>query len=65
MDNKSGFIGASTERIVPMPSCDHRTICRHGEQNGNYRKLLAAIKDGISSSQLNAPGLDGVVSNPG
>lgn len=64
MDDSSGVTGASTERVVPMPGCDHRAICRYGERNSNYKKLLAAIKDGIPSSQLIAPSLDGAVSFP-
>ena len=32
-----------------MPDCDHREICRHGEESSNFKKLLGAIKDGIPS----------------
>ncbi|KAF7507674.1 hypothetical protein GJ744_010227 [Endocarpon pusillum] len=61
VDDSSGVTGASTERVVPMPGCDHRAICRHGERNSNYKKLLAAIRDGIPSSQLIPPSLDGTI----
>jgi hypothetical protein len=61
VDEKSGFMGAATERLVPMPCCDHREIARHGEQNSNYKKLLNAIIDGIQLPQSNAQSSKGAV----
>jgi tetratricopeptide (TPR) repeat protein len=54
-------MGAATERLVPMPCCDHREIARHGEQTSNYTKLLNAIIDGIQLPQSNAQSSKGAV----
>ncbi|KAI9748141.1 MAG: hypothetical protein M4579_007306, partial [Chaenotheca gracillima] len=51
VDESSGFMGLPNERIVPMPDCDHRELCKHGGKSNNYKKLLSAIKDGIQITQ--------------
>ncbi|KAI9747577.1 MAG: hypothetical protein M4579_007436, partial [Chaenotheca gracillima] len=51
VDEKSGLVGASNERIVPMPGCDHRELCRYSWKSNNYKKLLSAIKDGTQIHQ--------------
>ncbi|MCJ1475005.1 hypothetical protein MMC13_003665 [Lambiella insularis] len=50
VDEKSGFMGVPTERLVPMPDCDHREICKPGAKGSNYKKLLVAIRDGAPAS---------------
>ncbi|MCJ1249271.1 hypothetical protein MMC30_006494 [Trapelia coarctata] len=58
VDDKSGFMGAPTERFVPMSDCDHSEICKHGDRKSNYKKLLGAIKDCIPPSQPSPPSLE-------
>ena len=56
-------MGASTERRVPMPDCDHREICKLGEKGSNYKKLLNAIRDGLRVPQLGAQGAVPILDN--
>lgn len=55
-------MGAPTERLVPMPDCDHREICKLGEKNSNYKKLLGAITDSIHIPQPVVQSLQGAIS---
>ena len=55
-------MGAPIERLVPMPDCDHREICRHGDRTSNYKKLLNAVEDAIPLPQPIAQNLQGAVS---
>ena len=40
-------MGVLTERLVLMPDCDYREICKVGEKGSNYKKLFNAISDGL------------------
>jgi hypothetical protein len=50
VDDHSAFVGAATERKVPMPGYDHRELCKHGSPNSHgLRLLMGALKECISS----------------
>jgi len=55
-------MGASTERLVSMPDCDHREICKQGEKKSNYKKLLNAINDCVRGPQSDGQRLQGAIS---
>ena len=55
-------MGAPIERLVPMPDCDHREICKHGDRTSNYKKLLNAVEDAIPLPQPATQSLQGAVS---
>jgi hypothetical protein len=55
-------MGAPTERLVLMPDCDHREICKPGEKKSNYKKLLNAINDGVRGPQPDTRSLQGAIS---
>ena len=54
-------MGAPTERLVPIPDCDHREICKQGEKKSNYKKLLSAINDCVRGPQLDGHSLEGAI----
>ena len=54
-------MGAPTERLVPIPDCDHREICKPGGKNSHYKKLLIAINDGLGGSQPDAESSQGTI----
>ena len=56
-------MGASTERLVPMPDCDHIQICKLEEKGSNYKKLLNAIRDGLRVPQPGAQGTVPILDN--
>ena len=48
VDDRSGFMGAATDRRVPMQNRDHREICKYGSESDNgFQSILAAIKEGV------------------
>jgi hypothetical protein len=62
VDDKSAYVGAPVERLVPMPDCDHREICKHGDRTSNYKKLLNAVEDAIPLPQPVTQSLQGAAS---
>jgi hypothetical protein len=46
VDDISGIMDIAGERIIPMPNCDHRSICRfNDETSGNYKSVLGVLQD--------------------
>lgn len=38
------------ERIIPMPGCDHRTICRFPRKDSSgYKTVLGVIQEWVSA----------------
>ena len=49
VDDHSAFVGAATERKVPMPGYDHRELCKHESPNSHgLRLLMGALKECVS-----------------
>ena len=43
------------ERIVPMPDCDHKSICRFGaETSTGYKTILGVLQDWAEPSKVEA-----------
>lgn len=50
----SGRLDVDTETAIPMPGCDHRTICRFsGNEDVNYKKVLRILKE-IAAESTNS-----------
>lgn len=48
VDDSSGVMGVADERIVPMPGCDHRSVCRFaGESSGGYKSIIGVLPDWV------------------
>lgn len=53
VDDRSAFIGAATERKIPMPGYDHRDLCRHGSPTDlGLNLILGAIRECLSTESL-------------
>jgi ATP-dependent helicase/DNAse subunit B len=48
VDDTSGIMNISNERIVPMQGCDHRSLCRFaGKHSENYKRVSNVLQDWI------------------
>jgi hypothetical protein len=46
VDDHSGFVGAATERKIPLPGRDHRDMCRYGDSTDpGLLLIMGAIKE--------------------
>ncbi|OBT96248.1 hypothetical protein VE01_05769 [Pseudogymnoascus verrucosus] len=49
VDKISGIMDVARERIIPMPGCDHRTICRFPRRDSNgYKTVLGVLREWVS-----------------
>ncbi|KAH8745409.1 hypothetical protein BGZ57DRAFT_862505 [Hyaloscypha finlandica] len=54
VDDTSGIMNISNERIVPMQGCDHRSICRFaGKHSESYKRVSNVLQDWVD--ELDAP----------
>lgn len=48
VDDHSGFVGAATERKIPLPGRDHREMCRYGDSTDpGLQLIIGAVKEGL------------------
>ena len=48
VDDTSGIMNISNERIVPMQGCDHRSICRFaGKHSESYKRVSNVLQDWV------------------
>ncbi|KAI9774712.1 MAG: hypothetical protein M1839_001673 [Geoglossum umbratile] len=53
VDDISGIMGVAGERIIPMPNCDHKSICRFGgETSGGYKSRYSKDKTDAVSDRI-------------
>ena len=46
VDDFNGIMDIDRERIIPMHSCDHMSICRFGiESREGYKSVLQVLQD--------------------
>jgi hypothetical protein len=46
VDDISGIMGVAGERIIPMPNCDHKSICRFSDEtSGGYKSIWGVLRD--------------------
>lgn len=56
VDSHSAYVGASTERKIPMPGYDHRGICKHGSLiDPGLKLILGVLKEFLSPDGVNLP----------
>jgi metal-dependent hydrolase (beta-lactamase superfamily II) len=48
VDDTSGIINISNERIVPMQGCDHSSICRFASKHSeSYKRVYNVLQDWV------------------
>lgn len=48
VDNISGVLDVADERYIPMPGCDHSSICRFPSKNSeSYQTVLGVLQDWV------------------
>jgi hypothetical protein len=48
VDDHSGFVGAATERKIPLPGRDHRDMCRYSVSTDlGLQLIMGAIKESL------------------
>lgn len=53
VDDTSGIMNIPSERIVPMPGCDHRSICRFsGHHSESYKRVSNVLQDWIEKLDI-------------
>lgn len=57
VDDESAVMKVAGERVVPMPGCNHRNICRFKKANSNAYKIilghLEELADEANASKSN------------
>ena len=46
VDDISGIMDILGERIIPMPNCDHKSICRFSdERSASYKSVWGVLRE--------------------
>jgi len=53
VDDISGIMDIAGERIIPMPDCDHKSICRFSEEtSSSYKSVWGVLQDWADEARI-------------